>query len=382
MIVSLFIHQLKRFCKSPIKLLITLLLPFALTWFLTDFFQETQEGLAIPVAIVDEDQTETSTLVIERLQSLPEIQVFELGHEEAERKLLQREIDSIFVLTEGLKDQLKAEKRDGTVIVKSSSSSFGYGIVQELLASELTRISSNMKAANIVVKYYGSLKPEMDANEVWKEAYQHSDSYWDPEPLMGIEYELYDVNGGNIENDQTGSTIHFWSIWSFVTLLMIVTSFQWLLVAKDRSIQSRMMTTSGGTRSYLVGVGGAHLAIHMLQGVIAVILYAYVNDTDPANYGWVTWFIWIAFTIGLTLALLFKNKATYYLTAFSIGCLLSVLGGSLFPVAELYQPLEKVAMVSPVTSFLQGTKEALWIWTAIGIVITLGAIRKSGGRID
>lgn len=387
MSISLFLHQIKLFLKNPIKLGLGLVIPFVLTWSLTQFFEKTQEGLAIPIAIVDQDKSDTSQLVIERLKGLEEVQVFKMESDEAERKLLQGKVDSIFIITEGFEEQLEQEKREETILVKKSSSSFAYGIVQELLSSEVTRISSNMKAANSVIDYYRSLKFDFNAEEVWNKAYAHSDSYWDPEPLMGIDYELHNVSGESVKVEETPYTSNFWSIWAFIVLLMSFISFQWVLRMKDQGLLARMNTTLGGPRAYVFGVGGAHLLLQIVQAAVTVILYFIFVKPEWQIAGAVVWLVLIAYFIGLLLASASKNKGAYYVTAFFLASLFALIGESFFPISDLYEPLEKIKMLSPVTSFMEGTHGQLWntssiVWTFAAVLIGLMAIRKSGGRID
>ncbi|WP_243355928.1 ABC transporter permease [Bacillus litorisediminis] len=378
---SLFILQLTLFLKKPVKLLITLFIPFMCTWIIFSLLEETQENAAIPIVIVDEDQSETSALIIERIKELEEIEVSQLKHEEAERLLLQGKIDSIFVFTKGFEEKLKEEDRDQTILVKRTSNAIAYGIVQELLASEVTRISSNMKAANTVVQYYRSLQPELETDKVWEEAYLHSDQYWDPEPLMGIEYEMYDVKAQTIETADTGFTADFWQIWSFMTLLMVLTSFQWYIRVTDEALASRMKTTLGGTQVYVLGVGGAYLLLQVVQGVISVFLYNVFFETDWRQMGYVIWLTVIAFALGLLLAHYLHNKGSYYVTAFFLSGLFAVLGESFFPISDLYAPLEKAAFLSPIGT-VQGEIVSWISWSLLAIVIGIWVTRKSGERID
>ncbi|MET3698999.1 ABC-2 type transport system permease protein [Bacillus oleivorans] len=379
MSLSLFTLQLKLFLKKPIKLLITLFVPFACTWLLFNLFEETQENLSIPIAIVDEDQSETSAIIIERIKALNEIQVHVVDNEDAERQLLQGKIDSIFVFTEGFEEKLMEEDRDQTILVRRTSNSIAYGIVQELLASEVTRISSNMKAANTVVQYYRSLQPELHPDKVWQDAYLHSDEYWVPEPLMGIDYEWYNVQGKTMEATESQYTANFWRIWSFITVLMVLTSFQWYIRAKEEAIASRLTTTMGGAKVFVLGVGGAHLLLQVVQGLITFILYSVFFETDWSQMGYVIWLTIIAFALGLLLAQWLHNKGSYYVAAFFVSCLFAVLGESFFPISELYSPLEKAAFLSPI-----GMDENIGLlgWSLLALVIGIWVTRKSGERLD
>ena len=63
------------------------------------------------------------------------------------------------------------------------------GVVRELVASKITRLTTTIKASNRVVnlmeRRFGKLS---ESNQLWNEAYEYTDKQWEPEPLMTIDY--------------------------------------------------------------------------------------------------------------------------------------------------------------------------------------------------
>lgn len=272
MSMGILFERVKK-CLDP-RFLLLLTIPFIASFLLGTFFEKQQETLTMPIALVDEDRTEFSKAIREGMKSQDMLSVLEVSVLEGERLLERNEIDSLFILKSGFEEHLLNEKEEEMITLITSPTSVASGIVQEVVASEVMKISSAIVAANRVQDLYK--RNGVDNGFEWEDAYLYSMGQWDPEPLMTIQYVA-----GNQEQDMdvekskmTSNFVSYPGLWGFFTMLVCLISCDW--VVKERFILfSRMKTTYRGLSSYLRQSIGAILLFSIGQSFFSFWLFSH-----------------------------------------------------------------------------------------------------------
>ena len=117
----------------------------------------------------------------------------------ANRLLQIGALESVIIIYPGFSEKIYAGKPEGIFTVACLPSGIARGIVAELFAAQVSRLYFNCDSANRVVRdaiataRSAKLPPLTDEekNEVFERAYAFCDSYWEPEPLMTVDYEKY-----------------------------------------------------------------------------------------------------------------------------------------------------------------------------------------------
>ncbi|MDZ5471938.1 ABC transporter permease [Bacillus sp. 31A1R] len=379
--LGIFFVKFMRIIKSPFSLLNLVVVPIGATLGLGFLLEKGQQDLVIPVAFVDEDQSGFSETVKTRLQNQPKIQLYFPSRKEAERMILRKEVDSVFVIKEGFEDSLLIEKREESVEVWITSSSLAEGIVRELIASEVLRMTSNIKAAEFIVKHYKKQnKSSFELNYLWQEAFNYSDKQWEPAPLMTIDYETF--RDENSVKDLGKSTYSpFLGLWTFFSLFSCFLSIGWI-VGERSLIFPRIKSTYKGLFSYIAQSVGVLFIFQCIQVILSVFLLSRIKAIE-INLDIIVSMILFIF-IGLALSVLLASVSTreknYYLVSSLLVLLIGIVGGSFFPLQELSNKLSSLSFLFPQALLLDNSYSTLTIdeifYISVISCITLLAIRR------
>lgn len=141
----------------------------------------------IPVAMVDEDRSISSSLLMDRLTGKEGIDLVITDREKAEKMLENSQVEQIFIIKPGFAGSIERGESDGLIEMYSSPSSYSADFTREVVAGEAIRIIMNSMAANDVISKYSELGMDM-GSDFRDEVEAYADSFWEPEPLMTIDY--------------------------------------------------------------------------------------------------------------------------------------------------------------------------------------------------
>ena len=237
-IIALFFIKLKNTLKHKHNLILLTVLPAlaaAGAWALLTFYLE--GGASIPVGILDYDKTEFSKAAIARFSQKSTVGIREMDTEDFlyEQIMIAETSDSdsentddnapatgaafeniarliqtgafeaIIVINPGFSGKITESNPEDTFFVISYPSGVARGIVAELFAAQVSRLYFNSDSANRVVRdaitaARAARLPrltEAEQKEIYDRAFAECDAYWEPEPLMTIDYERYEIKPGN-----------------------------------------------------------------------------------------------------------------------------------------------------------------------------------------
>ena len=347
--LGIFTNQLRRFLMKPIFLFVFLTFPVFLAMILSTLLQETVKQSAIPIAIVDRDETDFSRLIINRMKEHKGIEVMELDETSAIRGLKRGEVDTVFIIKTSFEQQLLAEKREKTVELWTTPLSMATGIVKEMMGSEIIRITSHIKAGNWVTEFIGKRKElsQIQKEELWLHSYNYSESQWDPEPLMTIQHE-----SANEQSMNTGSTkalnnsyIGYWSFFTMLFCFILTES----IVKERKSIMPRVRGMYNNVGVFILQKGMAYFVILLIQALFSLSLLHYVNliDIHISVLGNVCLFLFFSLTISVGLGCYANHIGFYYGSGLVVVILTSIASGVYFPIADLYEKIVQVAEFFP-----------------------------------
>lgn len=337
--------MLKFFCKIKL-ILFVVVLPIAFTFMFGKIFEQGHEDVAIPIALVDEDHTNFSKMVIERIvdEQSQRIDLKVMKRDGAERLLLKNDLDSVFVIKEGFQKKLLNGDEEELIDVWITESSIANGIFQEVLAGEIMRLSSSLMAADWVVQVFQQLKL-IDAKNtglLWDEAYQFTEEQWEPKPLMNVNRIMYE--GDRVENrvDKKENSLFspYIGLWSFFTMISMIGALDWTIREKS-IIFPRLKATKRSLAVYVMIRLGATFFLYIIQSLLLFgILTIFIKgEWQLSLMVRMFAFTFETFIFTLFLTTFFSKVNGYYLNSLLIIFLLSLIGGSFFPIKELYSSL-------------------------------------------
>lgn len=373
----IFFRKCLEILRNPITVILLFIIPIGATTLFGYFFEKNKEKLAVPIAFVDEDDRDFSRLIQERIAEHENIKLIVVPFKEAEKLLLKSEVDSVFVVKQGFQDRLLQQKREGVIEAWVAPSSMATGIVRELIASEVIRLTSNIKAADRVKDLYQSKEIEVEQKDIWDEAYAFTDHQWEPVPLMTVKIEQF--NGGNISSagkevsPTTSASTRYFGFWTFFTMLSIFVSSSWI-VRERRVLFPRIQTTAKGISGYLLHSIASYGLFHILQAVITLAIFEKINISkfDLQTLGLMSLFIFVNMAFSVWLASFFCNRNSYYLMSVFIVLVMGLVGGSFFPVAELSTGLTEISVFLPqslLLTDLPGFQAQLQV--SVGILLSI-----------
>lgn len=352
--MEIMIEKMKQTSCQP-TFIILLLLPLIGTALFGTLIQKQQQEAIVPIAIVDNDQTNISKVIVKRMKKHKRIHIIETTEKNANQRLTKNEIDSIYIIKKGFQHQLLNEKRESTIIIKLSSLSVASGIVREILASEVTRITSSIKAANQVLQIYKRAGLEEDAKRVWNDAYDYTNEQWHPKPLMTIDYMEKSIDGNErMLNKKQEIFAPFMGIWGFFTMISCFLVSDWIIHEK-KIVFPRIRTSYKGLSTYLFQTTGGIFLLQTTQAMGSFFLFSYLKFIDKELLLLLVMFLYLFFCFGLALfsALSFQQSSTYYVFGVLFSLFLAVFGGSFFPIPDLLGKYEFLTRWLPTALLLK-----------------------------
>lgn len=332
--------------------------------------------IGIPIVFVDKDNSTSSKLVVDRMKKQDLLDISTATQKEAFRRLGQNKVDSVFIIEEGFEEKIKLEEREGIIKLVSTPSSLTYRIVRELVASEVTRLTSNAKAANRVIAIYDKRKIDIDKEKVWKDAYRYSDDQWEPEPLMTIQYKQEGEKFGNRETK--GSFSSYLGLWSFSVLLLCFVMNEWVL--KERLLFSRIRTTYKGLAAYLYGKLGSQLLFLFGSAALSFGVLLYFHHITMNIKVLVSMIIFSLFSsmLSMFMASFIRSSGNYYLLSFLVVMIISAFGGSFFPLSDFSPSLGHISAWMPQSLFVKASFAHEYYYSFSAFIIVISVILWGG----
>jgi len=301
--------RLKTYFRNPSFILI-LGLFLIILWGILHFTSgDTKDVFVLPIGVVDLDQTAYSDLIIKRVAKKNTISIENFSQEEALKQVSTGKLEAVYILKEGLMNQILKGKTNELIEIVKSPVSLSAEIIGELFSAEAMRLSSNVDAANHVFQKYAV----EDKEALWKEAWEHTDGYWEPSPLITIDYHSTNQNlTNNIANGEFAQIKENTSQILILILLMfsILIATSTLLNEKTNGTLKRIVSSGTPLWIYIVSMILSIVILHTL-GLLMMMLFTKSLWSTPGTFArqlvlYILYMIW-AGALGVTITLLSKK---------------------------------------------------------------------------
>lgn len=371
-------YRLKSAAGSPLTVLLMLLVPVAAVLAADALW--VRSGGAIPVAVADLDRTPWSRLVVERLAARDVLSLSETSAAEAARRVQTQRAEAAFILEAGFMDRVAAGRWDGAVRLLKSPASLLAEMAGEYAASEVMRLAANSRAASDVVAEYrrlGRVAPAA-ADRLWQEAWDHADSYWEPEPLMTLSYRELQGGRAAVPAGTTRRGVPLYALLATLVLFNSLLAAGWMVEDRRSGVLHRTITTGTRLTTYVAGHGLAVLVVGAatLAGALGVLAWrGSAPDLAGPDVALLGSYLACAAGLSMLVSMAFRSGARLQVAVPFLTLLTALLGSGLAGLGDLAGRLRALAYLTPQGWLLAGLRERL----AVGLpplvpaVVLLGA---------
>lgn len=345
--------KLKSYFRKPTLLLV--LAAFLLVlWAILNFTStNTAETFVLPIGIVDLDHTNYSDLILQRVSRKDTISIQTTSMEEGLKQVSTGKLEAVYILKEGLMDKILDDDLSEIIEIIKSPVSLSAEIIEELFAAEVMRLSSNADAADIVLKQYAHTLGNNP--NLWQDAWKATDAYWEPSPIITVDYGSTSQVSGQIENQEITNIKDNLSEILLLTLITfsILIGSSSLLGEKNNGIIKRIISTGTPLWIYLLSNVLTLVIIHVV-GLVLVMTFTNQIHNLTGNLAFYTiYMVWISI-LGL-LIVAFTKKMQHLLIIIPFVTLLS---GLLVWKTQVYNSLTT----------------SLWVLTILSLAMLMVAI--------
>lgn len=234
----------------------------------------------------------------------------------------------------------------------SSPSSYSAGFVREVVAGEAFRLIMNNLAANSVTSKYDELG--IDKGSSFRdEVIAYSDSFWEPEPLMTIDYrELRGTAAEAVDRvSMPAATASSAGLITAFIMFFMLFGIGWLVEERTNGTIKRLSAWRGAVA---VSFGGSILALFaagVLQiamfGMILRLLFGIVLFNGILSYIALLSYLLAVVAISMFLSSILKTQAQLQAGAPVIALLTGFVGGCFWNFVEMPERIRLLSLLTP-----------------------------------
>lgn len=372
-LISTAFYKLKMMLGDKLLFSAMILIPLMITIAAGYSFRHEKLDI-IPVAVVDEDGSEYSSLLLERLSGKEGLALITTDRETAAALLEENEAEQVFIIQKGFEEAIRKGVSEGLIELISSASSYSAGYTSEVVAGEVIRIVTANMAANNVTEQYEELGIAKGSG-FWDEVYAYADALWEPEPLMTIEYK--ELKAGIVEQVSqislpAASASSAGLIVAFINFYMLFAG-GWLIEERMNGTIKRLGVGSG---AIALSFQGSILAL-FTTGILQIAMFTAVLRlffgislfTDPLSWLVLAAYLLAVIAISMFLSSVLKTQAQLQVGAPVLALLTGFVGGCFWNYVEMPQGVQVLSLFTP-----QG-----WALRALNRLLTDPAALSSAG---
>jgi len=306
----------------------------------------------IPVAIVDEDASAYSSLLLERLSGKEGLKLITTDRDTAAALLEDSEAEQVFIIKKGFEEAIREGVSDGLIELVSSPSSYSASYTSEVVAGEVMRILTANMAANNVTEQYEKLGIVKESG-FWDEVYGYADALWEPEPLMTIEYK--ELKAGMVERvSQTtlpaASALSAGLIVAFINFYMLFAG-GWLI---EERVNGTVKRLGVGTGAVALSFQGSILAL-FTAGILQITMFTAVLRllfgislfNSPLSWLVLAAYLLSVIAISMFLSSVLKTQAQLQVGAPVLALMTGFAGGCFWNYVEMPKGVQVLSLFTP-----------------------------------
>lgn len=307
----------------------------------------------IPIGIVDEDKSDFSRMVIERLKKEKSLKLLETSKSKAEKLVASNMLEASFVISKGFKEKIIEGNAAGVIKVIKNPGSIAAEMIGESISSIAARLLCSAAASDIVVREYANLgyNPSKNSKETWREAWAYTDAQWNqPVPLMKV--DVQDINS-EIPTDKVAKGQDFRVLWGVILafLMFFLLLGAWFMADERRN--GTIMRLRCSKISSLTVIAGNIIFLYfigILQAGIVVLLYKFFWGIKelPVLQVFLILSSYILFTCSLTLIVsvyFAPIQLNFFVPIFSL--ITAVIGGCFWSIDILSEKVARLSLLTP-----------------------------------
>lgn len=326
--LALNVHKWKR---RPVLFMMIFFFPILLFSALYPFLKSSANDLAVPIALVDKDQSEWSELVRTRVEEDERVRVILMEEGEASRSAVQKgDVEAAFIFQEEFEESVRNGNLTNTIQWIRTERSTLDVFVKELIGAEMMRLALNAKAANTLQNWGEDVG--------WEAAFTHAGTYWDPKPLFQMEYQ-------STSPDQSERSAPRMASWKLVIMAMFfLYAWLWFLsllngisIDEKEGRLERVLFLRGSRLKYDV----MHFLIFfVISGVVYFLSLNWMFQITQTDVTFVkAWNMWSAVVWGITMLL---SNLLFLIARRKSGILLAIMLFAFISFVVQVLPLQNV----------------------------------------
>ncbi|GEM_PF-3768312 len=379
-LIKFAIYRLKILSRSYQNLLVLFVLPPLLILIMGQVMQEAVDPSEVPVAVVDEDDSNYSRIITHRLAENPTLRVQEMEKTLARQEVISGNKEVAFILKSGFTEKINEGEVDNLLTVLNSPSSLLTEMLNEIAAGEITRLTSNVVSANLVVenyRYYDIPYNEKEINALWQKAWDFSDKQWEPTPLVQLESHYVRAEGlsETIPPDyraEARNLIFMISIFAVAMMFLSIFLHGWIVQERANGIRTRIKSSAAGLSLYTAGNSLAVLGALLLSSLLALglgtLFLPVATPFSPQLLVVIFFYLLSCAGISLFLASIAQTSAQMQLLGIMVTLFTSAFGVIFFHLEDTSIYLDFIIKLAPQSWLIHGTREFLFYqqnWAAL-----------------
>lgn len=306
----------------------------------------------IPLAVVDEDMSDSSRLLLDRLDEKEGISLTRTDRENAMEMLENYEAEQVYIISEGFEDSMLKGESEGLLEMYSSPSSYSEGFTREVVAAEAIRIIMTNTAADNVLQKYEELEIEKGSG-FREEVTAYADTFWEPEPIFTIDYR--EIRGNETESVErvsmpAASASSTGLIIAFIMFFMLFSS-GWLIEERTNGTIKRL---GAGNRALAISFQASVLAL-FAAGVIQILMFSVVLKlffdivlfTGVWSYLVLSAYLLAVIGISMFLSSVLKTQTQLQAGAPVVALLSGFAGGCFWNFIEMPERIRSLSLLTP-----------------------------------
>jgi ABC-2 type transport system permease protein len=355
-------YKLKVLFADRSFLAAMIIIPIFLT-LITGYALKFEKYDSIPIAICDLDNTDYSNKILEKIETKKGFKILKVKENEAIKLVKNYKAESAFIFKKGFKENIISGNIKGTIEQFAHPSSLSMEIIREIIGSEVARILLNVDAANWVIDEYinlNQLKPSEDVNrkkDIWDEAWQYTDSLWEPEPPMKLEFidypsDLIDIVeiGEDSFKDSTISSSAFGMLVAFIMFLIMFNS-SWLIEERENGTLNRIISGPVAFNTVFIG----NILSLLVIGIFQITLFSAICSIFFKIHIFmrldniVIIFIYLLSVIGISIFIssMLKTRIQLQAGAPLLSIITGFIGGCFWNLAEMGGIVRTISLFTP-----------------------------------
>jgi ABC-2 type transport system permease protein len=348
--------RIKLLLRKKLLLALCLILPIVFYFIAGEIFSKSEAYNKIPIALIDEDNTEISKLIVDKLKSNDSLKCYEESIDKALKSLEENEIEGVYLLKKGLKDKIESEDINDLVDVYYLPQNTAAVGLTDMVAGEIMPVVCSYKVGALGEKLYKQYKHKESliikekiisySNELEQE-----ETFKLPIIFKSISSKVSSADTSKFDRSELGKRAVVGMLVFFNTLF-ILSNYSSIMRERTNNIYRRIKSTGVSKLSILCADTLGIIIVGSLMGIIQVgLLYPVFKFKSILGVlAIIITYLIYTFCIASILILftrIFKNYVTMqgFIPQFTF--FIALLGGCLLGIELIPGNIRVLSILSP-----------------------------------